>query len=716
MRQHAKIRIFLTKLVKMAANIYNFKLLASCALLLPGFADVTAQGPALDWVKQLEGNGNYCAPHALTNDLMGNTYVTGGFGGTVDFDPGPGTNAYTASGHADVFVMKLNATGNVIWARQMGGSPESDRGRAIAVDDSGNVYTAGIFYETADFDPGSGNAFLYAASPGWSDIFISKLNAAGEYVWAKSIGGADADDVTSIKVDTAGNVYVYGSFSSTVDFDPGSGVYPLTSTSPGGFLLKLDASGNFGWVKQFSGPGILLPTSMAYAPSGNFYLLSSMMGGSVDFDPGTGDHSLSPAGLLDFCVQKLDSGGNLVWVKHITGTSPFSMGMGVSLAIDSAEQVFTAGILMLDALDFDPGPLVYPLSPSGLSDIFISKFDTAGNFVWAKASGGTPGSASEIYGLATDTRGNVYAAGMFKNTIDYAPGTAGATVSTANPETNEPVLLKFSSTGNFSWVSTFSSRGHGAASALGVDRHGSVFSTGYFTDSCDFDPGSGVTTLFADGALADIYIHKMICADTNASVLTETAPCEGYLFGDVRYTESGTYSRVTTNAAGCDSTITLHLTILPLEAHITVNGFILGTTASYETYQWLLEGAPIANATDSLYTVTQNGRYQVVVTNDKGCSDTSDIYEVRNYTSIADSPYRLKQFRVYPNPAQDIVSVQAPVPLSLTLTDLSGRVVTHTQRDNSLRIHGCPAGVYLLQISDENGHLLQVEKLLITNP
>lgn len=696
----------------MKATNYTLRVLSTGMLLFSSYALSMAQGVTLDWVKQLKGDGDYSVPHALTTDKMGNVYITGGFGGTVDFDPGPGTNPFTASGHADVFVLKQDTDGTVIWARQMGGSSESDRGRSIAVDDSGNVYTAGIFYETADFDPGTGNAFLYAASPGWSDIFISKLNADGEHVWAKSIGGLGADDVSTIAVDTAGYVYVYGSFSETVDFDPGQGTHLLTSASPAGFLLKLDATGNFVWVRQFSGPGILLPTSMAHAPSGNFYLLSSMMGGAVDFDPDTTNLSISPVGLMDFCVQKLDSSGKLVWVKHIAGTSPFSMGMGVKLAIDSQEHIFTSGILMLDALDFDPGPLAYPLSPAGSSDIFISKLDSAGGFLWAKASTGSAGSASEIYSLTTDVRGNVYASGMFKNTVDFSPGNPSATLIGANADINQSLLLKFNGAGDFNWAKAFSSQGHGAAGALGVDKHGSVFSTGYFSDSCDFDPGSGIANLFADGGVADIYIHKMICTDTSSSEISVTAPCDGYVFDDIRYTESGTYTRVTPNAAGCDSTITLQLTITPLEAFINVNGFVLGTTDTYESYQWLLNGAPITGATDSLYTLTENGRYQVVVTNDKGCTDTSDTYEVRNYTDIAD-PYPLADdIRIYPNPAQDIVFIQASFRVNAVLTDLSGRAMPTAQYGNSVRLDGCSAGVYFLRLTDENGRLLKVEKII----
>src|SRR6185295_15766788 len=98
---------------------------------------------------------------------------------------------------------------------------------------------------SVDFDPGTGIFILSAA--GTNDVFISKLDSSGNFIWAKAIGGITDDYGSSIAIDDSGNIYVTGYFSSVVDFDPGAAVFNLASVGgPTGdiFILKLDSSGN----------------------------------------------------------------------------------------------------------------------------------------------------------------------------------------------------------------------------------------------------------------------------------------------------------------------------------------------------------------------------------------------------------------------------------------------------------------------------------------
>ncbi len=134
------------------------------------------------------------------------------------------------------------------WAKQMGGA-SNDYGRSIVVDVSGNVISSGLFYGTADFDPGIGTYSLTATSSNNQDIFISKLDASGNFTWAKNVGGVGTSYISSeeIALDGLNNIYVTGYFQGTVDFDPSAGTYTLSTSGPtnNGFILKLDASGNF---------------------------------------------------------------------------------------------------------------------------------------------------------------------------------------------------------------------------------------------------------------------------------------------------------------------------------------------------------------------------------------------------------------------------------------------------------------------------------------
>ncbi|MBK7667488.1 MAG: T9SS type A sorting domain-containing protein [Sphingobacteriaceae bacterium] len=133
----------------------------------------------------------------------------------------------TASGGSHSFVSKLDVTGNFVWAKSWGAATGTSSGNGLALDAAGNVYTTGSFEMFVDFDPGPGNANLIASN---SDIFISKLDNAGNYVWAKALSGSMNEIGTAINVDAIGNVYTTGYFNGTVDFDPSPSSFTIAST------------------------------------------------------------------------------------------------------------------------------------------------------------------------------------------------------------------------------------------------------------------------------------------------------------------------------------------------------------------------------------------------------------------------------------------------------------------------------------------------------
>src|SRR6266446_6408803 len=152
--------------------------------------------------------------------------------------------------------------------------------------------------------------------------FCMQLFAQGPVLeWAKQIGSTYDDWGNSITIDAEGNVYTTGKFQGTVDFDPGVGVFNITSA--GGnynmFISKLDSSGNFVWVKQFGGDGYAEGLSITTDGTGNIYITGDFSG-TIDFDTNSGNFNLTT--LIwgnDIFVSKLDSSGDLVWVKQISG-------------------------------------------------------------------------------------------------------------------------------------------------------------------------------------------------------------------------------------------------------------------------------------------------------------------------------------------------------------------------------------------------------------
>ena len=275
----------------------------------------------------------------------------------------------TSKGGADIFVSKLNADGEFVWAKQMGGT-SADAGYSIALDGAGNIYTTGQFSLTVDFNPGSGVANL--ASAGGFDIFVSKLDANGIYLWAKRIGSI-YDDVGGALALGSGCILMTGYFQGTVDFDPAAGsVYNLTafgsSLNKDNFILKIDFDGNFGWARQLGGAGddvgsFVLPT----ADGG--VLTTGTFAGTVDFDPGSGVVNLTSAGDTDAYLSKLDANGNYVWAWRFGGTGEDAPG---ALALGGDCSLFCCGEFS-NSVDFDPGEGLFNLASDGGVGAFVLK-------------------------------------------------------------------------------------------------------------------------------------------------------------------------------------------------------------------------------------------------------------------------------------------------------------------------------------------------------
>jgi hypothetical protein len=240
--------------------------------------------------------------NSIALDSQGNVYISGNFGRTADFDPGPRTFNLTAAGGLDVFVCKLNTSGNFVWAKKLGGASSEDCS-SMALDLQGNIYISGNFRGTADFDPGPNVFNLISA--GANDIFAIKLDPLGRLFWAKQMGGLSSDGGASIAVDTSGNIYTTGNFGGTADFDPGPSTFNLSTSgiSPDIFVSKLDASGNFLWAKQMGGRSGELAYSIALDGLGNIFT-TGFFRDTADFDPGPSTFNLIPTGGEDMFISK----------------------------------------------------------------------------------------------------------------------------------------------------------------------------------------------------------------------------------------------------------------------------------------------------------------------------------------------------------------------------------------------------------------------------
>lgn len=457
-----------------------------------------AQKPLLQWVKTMGGSGVNSSSPFITLDNSNNIYSTGYFSGTVDFDPGIGVSNLSSAGGQDAYIVKLDASGNFIWAKRFGGTG-NDNSYCVAIDATGNIYLTGNYSGTVDFDPGAG--IFNLVSVGLADIYISKLDAAGNFVWTKSMGGTNNEYSNSLAIDASGNVVASGNFAGTSDFDPNAGILNLISA--GGddiFVVKLDASGNLIWAKNMGGTGGEWGDSVVLDALGNVYTTGNYAG-TADFDPNAGTANLVTAGMDDIFVSKLDASGNFVWAKSMGGLlTDFANGMN----IDAAGNVYTIGNYDGTA-DFDPGAGTANLTTAGTGDIFISKLDANGNYIWAKSIGST---MSDYGGsVDIDAAGNVYSTGFFAATTDFDPGAGITNIMTAGG--NDVFISKLDVSGNFVWAKSIGGSGTDNAGSICVDPSGVVYTGGKFSGTVDFDPNTGVKNMTSVGT-GDVFIHRMM--------------------------------------------------------------------------------------------------------------------------------------------------------------------------------------------------------------
>lgn len=292
------------------------------------------------------GSTEYTAVNEVTTDGAGNVYMGGFFRSTVDFDAGPGTTLLTSPGDDSGFIAKLNSSGNLIWARDVSSDVSGEsRVNQLALDSAGSLV-----------------ATVQSSSAGGS---LLKLDEAGTSTWVRSISSGQTD---GIAIDSQDNIVASGLFQGMSDFDPGSGVFELTSSGSGphsGFVWKLDSAGNFLWARAPDGGIISTAYKVAVDSADDVYVVGNYFG-RTDMDPGLGTFYLEEPGGGDY-VWKLDSAGNFAWARSSNAEENYA-----GVAVDNSGNVYLAPTFY-GSVDFDPGPQGLVLTSQGYVDFAIVK-------------------------------------------------------------------------------------------------------------------------------------------------------------------------------------------------------------------------------------------------------------------------------------------------------------------------------------------------------
>ena len=568
------------------------------SLILCSTALSSAQTVKLDWAASMRGN-SYDDCRAIALDDDGNLYAAGYFSTTVDFDPGAGVYNLNSANAEDIFLTKYDTDGKLIWAKSIGNF-RYQAAYAITLDTAKNIYITGIFFGSTDFDPGPGVDELTSA--GNEDIFICKYDNNGNFMWAKSYGGPTNDFCNSIKLDKSGNIYINGYFDNTSDFDPGPGVFNLTSIGATDiFICKLNSFGNLIWAKSVGGPSSEVAYSIGLDEQNNVYS-TGFYWATVDFDPGAGIFNLTSDALGDGFILKLNTNGGFVNAGRMGGNSRVR---NSSLKLDNTGHIYITGHFDGDA-DFDPGTGSMLLSsPIDDDDIFVAKYDLNFNLVWVKQIGGS--SFQKVFAVETDDVDNIYLTGHYHGTADFDPGPANFLLTAAGDP--EAFVVKLTAAGDFVWVANTTGPFYGSGYALKVDRAKNIFIGGTFEGTKDFDPGPDEYKISSAGQ-SEIFLQKLQqCPNTALAQTLNINACTSYTLNNKTYNSTGTYIHLVLNAMGCDSII--------ITLNLTISRIINNVTANICQGEFYLAAGKLQNKTGIYYDTLQTaaGCDSVIITN-----------------------------------------------------------------------------------------------------
>ncbi len=355
-------------------------------------------GQQWQWANSNGGSGNIDRNIIITRDNSGNILMTGEFEGTKLF----GTFSLTATGSRDVFVAKYDATGSCLWAVKGGGFLSDNDGVGIATDNNGNVYVSGNFSNNITFVPYSVNQITNS-----SNSFIAKFDPSGNCQFLKAIYSNGAVVMRSLQCNGT-DVLITGAYADSTYFD----AIGVTSASSEIFLAKFDAQGNFLWVKTAGGPDEDSSVDLAIGANGNIYLA-----GFFKLTATFGTNNVTSYGNHDIFVAGFDANGNNLWV---TGAGSNQSDQAIAVDVDNAGNCYATGYYYPTPSGMTTLPAhfgSFQLPDNGSGNMFVAKYDTTGNTLWAKYGGGS--SHDEGIDINTDANGNSYVTGVFVSNASF---------------------------------------------------------------------------------------------------------------------------------------------------------------------------------------------------------------------------------------------------------------------------------------------------------
>lgn len=628
--------------------------------------------------------------YSCETDLLGNVYGAGYTSSTTFIASGGHQNSF-GGGLNDAFLVKFNSNGARQWATYYGGS-NGDVAYSCAVDHSGNVFMTGRTESNSGI-ASSGHQGFHGGS---YDAFLVKFDAQGTRLWATYYGDTGDDRGLSCKIDTSGYVYMVGYTGSQNNIASSSSVYGGGTYD--GFIAKFNVNGVRVWARYYGNTLDDRIYACAIDVFGNIYV-----SGTTNSTTGMtmAAHQSALGGGYDAFLAKFNSGSDRQWSTYYGGTGD---DYGYICALNSQNIPHLGGTTTSSSGIASGG---HQNTFGGGSDGFLAQFSVNGTRHWGTYYGGTDGDSGE--GGSIDNAGNIYLTGLTASTTNIAfNGHQNSYAGTWY----DAYLVKFNNAGVRQWATYYGDTPNDGGYACAADNAGFVYLAGY-AESGNLAAGSvhqNSNHGAGDGFL--VKFRATACAPSAATVTQSS--CTSFTLHQQTYSASGTYSQTITNASGCDSVITLNLTIDSLpDTTIVENNGILSATAAATAYQWLdcdNGNSPIAGATNASFSPSRSGNYAVSISNGS-CSALSACQNFL-HIGIAAPAANSADFKVYPNPTHtQTFFLETPSDYSgnlrIQLYDALGRSLWTKELPQNSPTHQIelPAAnsVYMLRLHGDNG-------------
>lgn len=572
------------------------------------------------------------------------------------------------------------------------GDWQSDDLTFVETNSVGNILVVGSFEYTVDFDPGP-DVIEFTYVENTADIYLAMYNQNLELEWVEVIVATNSFELNQLVLDENDNIYLLGSAEGVVSVDSGFG-NQVSGDDIFAFLVKYDANGNYQWMNGIDDQ----TTEESYADyrrlnfknDGSLELLS-LLQGEVDVDPDFFVTELYDAGSQSWVISnyaaidgdflsindsqfgipehlsKMPNGNFLsatlgwtglnIYVHDPDGTSLFGGILGgsfdsfsrvIDMEFDTDENIYVLGHFS-DILDFDLGIGENSLTPT-LSDIFLVKYTSELELIWAKHITGT----SNLNPRDLEVHSNeVYITGSFYENIDLDP--SSEILEYNIPDVHSGFVSKFDSNGNLIWGHVMTGTYGSLPSGLGVAPEGTISIGGNF--SSEMDPYDGVT-LIGEGDLDCFVFTIEQCFSTYGD--ENYSNCGPITINDETYNKSGVYEQYLINNLGCDSVLSLQVTIdNPIDLSIEWADGQLQTSDLTENYQWIDcddNNNLIAGEIESTFIPDISGSYALTGYNG-ACSDTSACESIV-IVSIPEELDYLDGIEIFPNPSNGPLQIQ----------------------------------------------------------